>query len=250
MLRYGRAMGPVRALLVDAGGTLVLPDHGTVVEVLATIGVEVDREHLDDAHYAGMAAFDRLAVNDDAATLVYRRAYAAAAGVPDDRLDEAVAAFGRLSAARGHWVRPIPGAREMLQIAGGAGLPIVIVSNTERGDAAEQLAAAGVCQVGAGPAARVDHVVDSALLGRAKPDRLMFDTAIRAVGVSPATAVHVGDSLLADVRGAEAAGLAAVHVDPLGRCPHRDHPHVATVRELPSLLGFGPAVPIPSGRVG
>ena len=243
-------MGPIRALFVDAGGTLVLPDHGTVVEVLASIGVDVDRGRLDDAHYAGMAAFDRLAVNDDAATLVYRRAYAEAAGVPDDRLGEAVAAFGRLSATRGHWIRPIPGAREMLEVAGAAGLPIVIVSNTERGDAAQQLAAAGVCQIGPGPGARVGHVVDSALLGRAKPDPLMFETAIRAVGVSPDTAVHVGDSLLADVRGAEAAGIAAVHVDPLDRCPHRDHPHVATVREVPSLLGFGPTVPLPAGRLG
>ena len=77
-----------------------------------------------------------------------------------------------------------------------------------------------------------------------------FDTAIRAVGVSPDTAVHVGDSLLADVRGAEASGIAAVHVDPLDRCPHRDHPHVATVREVPSLLGFGPTVPLPAGRLG
>jgi putative hydrolase of the HAD superfamily len=248
MLRYGRDMA-IRALLVDAGGTLVLPDHGVVEEVLASIGLGVDRERLDDAHYIGMAAFDRLAVNDAAAALVYRRAYAVAAGVPDDRLDEAITAFGRLSATQGHWIRPIPGAREMLEVAGAAGLPIVIVSNTERGDAAEQLATAGVCQVGPGPGARVDHVVDSALLGRAKPDPLMFETACRAVGIPAAAAVHVGDSLLADIRGAEASGIAAIHVDPLGRCPDRDHPHVATVRELPSLLGLGPAVP-PPGRVG
>jgi putative hydrolase of the HAD superfamily len=231
----------IRALLVDAGGTLVLPDHATVLEVLRAIGIAGEPARLDDAHYAGMAAFDRLATNDDGAALVYRRAYADAAGIPSDRVDDAVTAFSRLSATHGHWVRPIPGARDALEAARRAGLPIVIVSNTERGDAAEQLARAGICQVGPGEGVPVDAIVDSAILGRAKPDPLMFETALAAVEVPAGAAIHVGDSLLADVRGAERAGVEAVHVDPLARCPDRTHPHIASIAELPDLLGFDAA---------
>lgn len=228
----------LRALLVDAGGTLVLPDHATVLAVLAAIDVVADPRRLDHAHYAGMAAFDRLTANDDGAALVYRRAYAEAAGVPEDRLEDAVAAFSRLSSTLGHWVRPIPGARAALATIRGAGLPIAIVSNTERGDAAEQIARAGICQVGPGDGVPVEVVIDSAILGRAKPDAAMFEAALAALDVPAEDAVHIGDSLLADVRGAERAGVEPVHVDPLARCPDRGHRHVGSIAELPALLGL------------
>ena len=48
--------------------------------------------------------------------------------------------------------------------------------------------------------------------------------------------VHIGDSLLADVRGAERVGVEPVHVDPLARCPDRGHRHVGSIAELPELV--------------
>jgi putative hydrolase of the HAD superfamily len=226
------------AILVDAGGTLVLPDHATVVELLRPIGLEVDPGLLDRAHYVGMAAFDRLPVNDDEAVRTYRRAYAFEAGVPLDRLDDAIEVLARLAATTGHWIRPIPGARIALEAIRAADLPIVIVSNTDRGDAARQIARAGLCQVGPGPGVPVAAVIDSAVLGRAKPDPAMFEAALAAVGVPAAAAIHVGDSLLADVRGAERAGIEPIHVDPLERCPDPGHRHIESVADLPGLLGL------------
>jgi len=174
---------PIHAVLVDAGGTLVLPDHAIVAETFRSIGVEVDPACLDRAHYAGMAAFDRLAINEAGAARTYRRAYALEAGVPLDRLEDAVEALSRLTATTGHWTRPIPGARAALEAVQAAGLRIVVVSNTERGDAADQIARAGICQVGPGPDVPVVAVIDSAILGRAKPDPAMFEAALAAIDV-------------------------------------------------------------------
>ena len=53
----------------------------------------------------------------------------------------------------------------------------------------------------------VQHVSISAVVGWEKPHGSIFTHALDAVGVAPARAVHVGDSLHADVRGARQAGM-------------------------------------------
>lgn len=58
----------------------------------------------------------------------------------------------------------------------------------------------------------VDAVVISAELGVAKPDPAIFHAALERLGADAEGAVHVGDSLQADVAGARAAGLQAVLV--------------------------------------
>lgn len=69
-----------------------------------------------------------------------------------------------------------------------------------------------------------------------KPDPEPFERAMDSLGATPATTVHVGDSLETDVAGARAAGLDAVWVseatDAAGHAPtHR----VESVGDLPSL---------------
>ena len=53
----------------------------------------------------------------------------------------------------------------------------------------------------------LQHVSISALVGWEKPHGDIFTHALDAVGVVPARAVHVGDSLHADVEGARQAGM-------------------------------------------
>ena len=53
----------------------------------------------------------------------------------------------------------------------------------------------------------VQHVSISAIVGWEKPHGTIFAHALDAVGVVPARAVHVGDSLHADVHGARQAGM-------------------------------------------
>jgi putative hydrolase of the HAD superfamily len=58
----------------------------------------------------------------------------------------------------------------------------------------------------------LDAVVISAELGAAKPDPAIFRAALERVGATAGSALHVGDSLEADVEGARAAGVEAVLV--------------------------------------
>ena len=62
----------------------------------------------------------------------------------------------------------------------------------------------------AGLAALVDAVVTSAAVGAAKPAPAIFEHALGLAGVGAERALHVGDSLDEDVRGATACGIGAV----------------------------------------
>ncbi len=66
----------------------------------------------------------------------------------------------------------------------------------------------------------------------------MFTTALAALGLPADAAIHVGDSLLADIRGAERVGVEPIHIDPLDRCPDRTHRHIASIADLPAIIGL------------
>jgi HAD superfamily hydrolase (TIGR01549 family) len=91
---------------------------------------------------------------------------------------------------------------------------------------------------------RIDTIVISGEVGVAKPDPAVFELAARRLGLPPAAAWHVGDSLDNDIAGARAAGLgAAVWLNRTGASPtHRgvstaEPDHVITsLRDLVSLI--------------
>jgi putative hydrolase of the HAD superfamily len=58
----------------------------------------------------------------------------------------------------------------------------------------------------------LDGIVTSAESGSRKPSPIIFEQALRLLGVSPAHALHVGDSIDEDVGGARAAGIEPVLV--------------------------------------
>ena len=51
---------PPVAVLLDAGGVFLLPDHARILGAFARSEVAVDAARLDDAHYAGAARFTTL----------------------------------------------------------------------------------------------------------------------------------------------------------------------------------------------
>jgi putative hydrolase of the HAD superfamily len=64
-----------------------------------------------------------------------------------------------------------------------------------------------------GLSALVDGALASAEVGAAKPARAIFAAALELAGTAPDETWHVGDTLVADVEGARAAGLTAVLID-------------------------------------
>jgi putative hydrolase of the HAD superfamily len=58
-----------------------------------------------------------------------------------------------------------------------------------------------------------EHVFLSSRVGYAKPDAQIFRAALRRHGLEPADALHVGDSEVCDLQGADQAGLRGVLID-------------------------------------
>lgn len=107
------------------------------------------------------------------------------------------------------------------------GLKLALVSNTSR-DLGEFVAHHRLA---------VDAWVSSRSLGKVKPSPVIFRAALDLLGVGPAEAIMVGDSLQDDVEGARHAGLRAVLLDRAGLYPDASD-RIASLRELPVLLGL------------
>jgi putative hydrolase of the HAD superfamily len=81
----------------------------------------------------------------------------------------------------------------------------------------------------------VDAWVSSGSHGKVKPSPLIFGAALELLDVAARDTVMVGDSVVDDVEGAEAAGMRALLLDRAGRFPERPG-RIESLRELPAAL--------------
>jgi putative hydrolase of the HAD superfamily len=224
----------VDVVFLDAGGVLVVPNHDVICERFAAAGFTVDPDLLFEAHYRGVHAID-LAEAEPEVFDDYHRAYAAHVGVDEASLLAAADVLQGLWQISGLWRQALPWAAEGLAAIAATGVPIVIVSNAD-GTVDQVLGDTGLLQVGPGPGTEVAAIVDSGALGIAKPDPAIFHHALGLVGATPDRAIHVGDAYQYDVRGARAAGVRPVLVDPLGIRTDADCVRVASLVEVVDLL--------------
>jgi putative hydrolase of the HAD superfamily len=224
--------GRFDAFLFDAGGVLVVPDPVAIGMVLEPFGVAASAGSLVRGHYAGMRAQDAHgSIHDDWDR--YLRTVLACAGVAPRDLAGALDAL--LTIWSPHlWRFPLASSVAALRRLHDAGVPLGVVSNAS-GQIEGTLATQGVCQVGAGAGIPVSVIVDSHVVGVAKPDPAIFGFALEVLGVPAGRVAYVGDSVRNDVAGAAAAGLVPLHLDPFD--DHPDAPH-ERVRSLHDLLAF------------
>jgi putative hydrolase of the HAD superfamily len=233
----------VSAILLDAGGVLVFPQPGLVSPPLQALGLSPDVAAFEQAHYQAMAIQDVAAAPPVAGTWwhEYLVGYVAACGVAPDQCSE-VAAQVVEATQGGAWTHVGTGVMSGLRALAALGLPMGVVSNSD-GSVQAELLRLGVCYAPRDAPQEqgvpVGVVVDSAVVGVAKPDPAIFGIALDALGVPAGQDVlYVGDSFRYDVTGARAAGLRPVHLDPHGFCPAPDgHRHIRTLAELARDLG-------------
>jgi putative hydrolase of the HAD superfamily len=150
-------------------------------------------------------------------------------------LDDAVEHLLNEFATGAVWSRVIPGSVEALRALAGLGVRLAIVSNAD-GNAEERLKEQGICQVGPGPGVEVDTVLDSEIVGVAKPDPRIFEMALERLGVPADRAIHVGDTPAADVDGARSAGVRPVLLDPYDLHDHLDVERVPAMADVVDLV--------------
>ena len=219
------------AVLLDVGGVLLLPDPTVLGPVLAFYGGDPSVDAHVRAHYAGMAAKSAAGVFEkdwDA----YNRAYIRSVGVPDVDFEQALIEFEE---TRNGWTWrwPIPDSMKALAALQAADLPLGVVSNAS-GQVEQLLRRSGVCQRGDGPLVSMRTIVDSHVVGIAKPDPRIFDIALEHfAGIDRDRIAYVGDSVTMDIGGATAAGLYPILID-----PYDDHAGAsfARIRSLGELV--------------
>jgi HAD superfamily hydrolase (TIGR01509 family) len=206
---------PPRAVLIDAGFTLVGYDGGRIAAIAAEQGVMVDGAAIDATEPAIRA---ELAHHDwpqqpgsgsppaGGARFFRRVLDLAEVDAAPQRLDAAAELIWQRHLVENLWSRVFPGAIAALEALRAAGLKLAVVSNSE-GTLAALLDRIDLTR-------HFHTIVDSWVLGVTKPAPAIFHTALERIGASAGEAVMVGDSLKFDVLGAHAAGIRAALIDP------------------------------------
>ncbi len=130
-------------------------------------------------------------------------------------------------------IRLFDDAQELFTWLSRTDLPLALVTNGASDTQRDALRVLGIEQ-------RFGAVVISGEVGIAKPDAALFGIAIATLSVKPENVWHVGDSLTADVAGAQAAGLTAVWLNRGGHPwkegdPKPDY-EIRSLKQLEGLL--------------
>lgn len=224
-----------RALLIDGLGTLVClapPAPALRQELSARFGVEVSEAQAGAALAAEITYYRaHMGSGRDADSLgALRRRCAEVlrdALPPSERLaalDIAAVTEALLGALR---FEAYADARPALMRARAAGARVVVVSNWDV-SLVEVLERLGLAPL-------LDGVVTSAAVGAAKPAPEIFRHALALAGVEPGDAIHVGDSVEEDVRGAAACGIRPLLLRRDGAATAADAGAVPTIAGLAEL---------------
>ncbi|MFI5690607.1 HAD family hydrolase [Kribbella sp. NPDC051586] len=125
--------------------------------------------------------------------------------VPTADADQDEAFTGYLRHYQGSWTA-YPDARPALEVARGNGWRIGVLTNGNTVQQNAKLAAIGLADL-------IDVVCTSEALGFSKPAPEAYLRTCEALGVEPSEVLMIGDNLDLDVLAAQAAGLAARHLD-------------------------------------
>jgi putative hydrolase of the HAD superfamily len=82
-----------------------------------------------------------------------------------------------------------------------------------------------------------EHVIISEVVGVNKPDRAIFDHALNLAEADVSKSIMIGDSIEADIRGAQNYGMKAIYFNPEGKEKPADVEHqISCLSELTSIL--------------
>ena len=209
-----------RAVLFDAGNTLLRMDYAAIAGYLHGRGRAVTVDLIEDAEMRARVRLDAELARGGStegrpAQDLYLTWLLEGVGVTEPGEIEAAAAWRRgYNAPAGLFCKADSEALPALRRVRSAGLVAGVVSNSNGWVRA--------LLDGAGLAAHLDFVIDSGVVGFEKPDPRIFRLGLEAAGVPAHDAVYVGDLYSVDVVGSRGAGLRPILLDPRGYWGPRD----------------------------
>jgi putative hydrolase of the HAD superfamily len=226
----------VRAVIFDAGNTLLRMNYAIIAEQLRARGRAVTPDQVEEAELRARVRLDpHLAPGASTESTTthgrYLRYLLEYLAITEEAEIEAIARWRRgYNPPVGLWNRADPKALSALRAVRAAGLVAGVISNSN-GSVRSILEATGL-------AAHLHFVIDSSVVGVEKPDPRIFHLGLREAGVAADEAVYVGDLYSVDVLGARAAGLEGVLLDPRGFWAPRDC-HLASGLDEAVRLALG-----------
>jgi putative hydrolase of the HAD superfamily len=224
----------IEAVLFDVGGVFFIPSHAVLRPLLTDLAVNApDDVSFRRAHYVGIRHCED--ETEDTFWTGYNARYVESLGIDDaDRARVAEAIHGVWLSGMRLWTWVQDDA--VTALARIARLTRVgIVSNAD-GTVERELSRFGVCQVGEGPATKVEVIIDSTVVGVSKPNPEIFQFALDAMNLRAEQCLYVGDAYRYDVIGASRAGLQALHFDPYELHDGAVHARARSLDQLADLL--------------
>lgn len=229
----------VEGVVFDIGGVLTLPNRFAIERHLREAGCQdlLNMDSFERAHYRAVRSMHdshdvEFDIEDSSNWEPYDRAYASTIGLDEDRWFRVI---GDTFRAGGLWTEPRVEAINAARVLHEAGVPLAVVSNNN-GTALDQILALPAGNDGMRVADRFSVVIDSEVVGYTKPNPEIFYLAAEGLGIASSKLVFVGDTVYADVRGAESAGLQPVQLDPFGLHGDMDHATCESVGDLAAAI--------------
>jgi putative hydrolase of the HAD superfamily len=225
---------PLKAVLFDAGNTVMLINYAVVVGALDAEGFDVEEAWVREAEYRARVRLDPILArrNSTEAPAIFRTYFRFVCeglgvewGTAAERAFQRIAQYNR---EHNLWNQPNPQAPAALERLSQHNLAVGMISNSD-GSIERMIAKEGL-------ASYFRFVLDSRVVGVEKPDPRIFQMALERAGVSPAEAVYIGDLYSIDVLGSRAAGLDAILLDPAGLWGHVDCAKARDLSEATSLI--------------
>lgn len=224
-------MAKIETVLLDAGGVLLDLDYAFLRRLLDARHAPVNIEDLSLAEAHARTLIDARVRDGSSSAEAWRDYFdviLTRVGVAPEKTGEIVDILWDAHLRVGLWTVPIPGAIEAVRSIRRAGFRVGVVSNAE-GRVEQDLMRAGFEGL-------LDTVVDSHVVGVAKPDPEIFRIALAQLSAPAETAMFLGDVPSVDVEGARAAGLIPVLLDRHDLYPEADAPRLKAIADLPGYL--------------
>lgn len=221
-----------KALLFDFGGTLAFLDYVLLAAEFSTPSRKLHPTELERAEYRGRKELDCCLMGprgnglDHAYALLFR-AWMEAAGIPAEEVEAHGERFRAIHREATLWRVVRPGTFEALEKLKSAGIRLGIVSNAE-GQVADDAKRFGL-------APYFDVIIDSHLVGVAKPDPRIFRIAMEQMDIGPDETLYAGDIYSIDMLGAKAAGIDGRLIDQLDLYDWVEHTRIRGVHEFHPL---------------
>lgn len=227
-------MNPPKAILFDAGNTLVWLDHPYLVTLLAGHGVHTTVEALMSAEAEAKLVLGEMmragqgGGGESAAETLFREMFRRA-GAADEQFPALSAALWARHAESHLWKNVREHTAETLDELRRRGYRLGVISNAD-GRVDGLLRSVGL-------AAPFEFIMDSREAGVEKPDPRIFRLGAERMGLHPSEVAYVGDIYEIDVQGSRAAGMRPILIDPLWRWNSAD---CERIRRIPDLLDLMP----------